>query len=564
MPRPLARLAREFADAPSALLGPAHRWVSLAAGVLTQLVSGSVYSVGAWGVPLRDAAGWASDGDLTLVTTLGSLGMFLALHNGLLVDRLGARPALALGAIALLSGFRTLAAVASRRGAPGAAAFGLFLVGQGSVTTFLAALTPNVANFSEADQGKAHGVLLAGFGGSSALLAGCFGVFFGGDDADRDQLAAFFRFAAGTSFAVALTGAVLTKDDRSGMESGGRPSGPRRDGDERRSLFAGASSSDDRPTEIFTGDGSDRSREDGRPVELAVVVGETDGEGPNANEFGRSEFGRSEFGRSSSRPPADKAVREGLEGLRVEGDPDSDPDPESDPSPSLVAHFRRLLRLPLFWLVYAHLVLTMGVALLWVNQAAPFVDAATGERRGLGAMVVLFSLGNVVGRLACGAASDAAEASLNQPRTVFLSVGAGGMALGVFVLAAADASGGAARNASATLVGLAEGTIMAAWTATVRQAFGAARFGTHVAVYNSAIALGSATFNAVAAEATRSEGGGDDARAEEAAGYRAVFFFGASACVVAAGIGALATRLRREQRREERRRTEAREYVVTG
>ena len=68
-------------------------------------------------------------------------------------------------------------------------------------------------------------------------------------------------------------------------------------------------------------------------------------------------------------------------------------------------------------------------------------------------------------------------------------VGAGGMALGVFVLAAADASGGAARNASATLVGLAEGTIMAAWTATVRQAFGAARFGTHVAVYNSAIAL---------------------------------------------------------------------------
>ena len=144
--------------------------------------------------------------------------------------------------------------------------------------------------------------------------------------------------------------------------------------------------------------------------------------------------------------------------------------------------------------MYAHLVLTMGVALLWVNQAAPFVDAATGERRGLGAMVVLFSLGNVVGRLACGAASDAAEASLNQPRTVFLSLGAGGMALGVFVLAAADASGGAARNASATLVGLAEGTIMAAWTATVRQAFGAARFGTHVAVYNSAIALGSATF----------------------------------------------------------------------
>ena len=131
------------------------------------------------------------------------------------------------------------------------------------------------------------------------------------------------------------------------------------------------------------------------------------------------------------------------------------------------------------------------------------------------------------------------------------------MALGVFVLAAADASGGAARAASDAR-GPRRGTILAAWTATVRQAFGAARFGTHVAVYNSAIALGSATFNAVAAEATRSEGGGDDARAEEAAGYRAVFFFGASVCVVAAGIGALATRLRKgaEEGRGEGRKAE--------
>ena len=293
-------------------------------------------------MPLRDAAR-AADGDLTLVTTLGSLGMFLALHNGLLVDRLGARPALALGAIALLSGFRTLAAVASRRGAPGAAAFGLFLVGQGSVTTFLAALTPNVANFAEADQGKAHGVLLAGFGGSSALLAGCFGVFFGGDDADQGQLAAFFRFAAGTSFAVALTGAVLTKDDRSSMKSGGRPSGPRRDGDERRSLFAGASSSDDRPTEIFTGDGSDRSREDGRPVELAVVVGGNRRGGSERRRVRALGVRALEFERSSSRPPADKPVREGLEGLERKGTPTPTPTPSRDPSPSLVAHFCRLL-----------------------------------------------------------------------------------------------------------------------------------------------------------------------------------------------------------------------------
>ena len=187
-----------------------------------------------------DAAGWASDGDLTLVTTLGSLGMFLALHNGLLVGRLSARPRWPWARSP--SSLDSARSPPSRRAAA-LAAFGLFLVGQGSVTTFLAALTPNVANFAEADQGKAHGVLLAGFGGSSALLAGCFGVFFGGDDADGTSSPPSSG-PAGTSFAVALTGAVLTKDDRSSEERRA-PSGPRRDGDERRSLFAGAYSSDD-------------------------------------------------------------------------------------------------------------------------------------------------------------------------------------------------------------------------------------------------------------------------------------------------------------------------------
>ena len=125
-----------FLDAPARILGERHRWVSLALGVAVQLCAGTLYSVSAWGVALRDAAGWQNDEDLSLATTVGTLGVYLAVHNGLALDRFGARPCLAFASVALLLGWNLLARVASANGSPGEAAFALMLVGQGSVTSF--------------------------------------------------------------------------------------------------------------------------------------------------------------------------------------------------------------------------------------------------------------------------------------------------------------------------------------------------------------------------------------------------------------------------------------------
>ena len=195
-----------FLDAPARILGERHRWVSLALGVAVQLCAGTLYSVSAWGVALRDAAGWQNDEDLSLATTVGTLGVYLAVHNGLALDRFGARPCLAFASVALLLGWNLLARVASANGSPGEAAFALMLVGQGSVTSFLASLAPNVANFEEAHQGKAHGVLLAGFGGSSALFAAAYrGAFVG-------NLPGFFAFAGWGTALVAAANAFAVKD----------------------------------------------------------------------------------------------------------------------------------------------------------------------------------------------------------------------------------------------------------------------------------------------------------------------------------------------------------------
>ena len=461
-------------DAHARAFGANHRWISLALGVCVQLCAGSLYAVNAWGQPLKEAAGWSSDEDLSLATTAGTLGVYLAVHNGLLMDRFGARPCLVAGAATLLVGYESLAAVARDGGSPGAAALALYLVGQGSVTAFLCSLAPNVGNFARGSQGRAHGVLLAGFGGSSALFATAFrGAF-------RDRLPAFFSAAGWTTCATCLVGALVLRD---GSKTRPEPAGEDSPEDARR-LFS-APNSTEAPDAATTTTTTTTTTTATAPISASMET-TTDA------------------------------------GDRIDGET-----------------WRAPFRTRLFWYVYAHLVLSLGVALLWVNQAGSFAAAATGEDgRGLAAAVVIFSLGNVAGRLACGAASDAAERRWGAPRSTFLVVGAAGMGAGVAALAAAPASRGA-RLASAATVGLAEGTIMAAWTSTVRDAFGAERFGMHLAVFNSAIAAGSAAFNGFAAAATATAGAN---RAAETRGYRATFAAGAVACAAAAGLGVAATR----------------------
>ena len=83
------------------------------------------------------------------------------------------------------------------------------------------------------------------------------------------------------------------------------------------------------------------------------------------------------------------------------------------------------------------------------------------------------------------------------------------------------------RNAVAVVVGLAEGTIMASWTSTVRSVFGEERFGLHLAIYNSALALGSSAFNGFAAVATADPGVDGNG---EVLGYKATFAVATTAC----------------------------------
>ena len=94
---PLFNVIASITEAPATCLGSYHRWVSLFVGVCMQLCAGTLYSITAWGVSLKEAAGWEKEESLNLAETCGSLGVYVAIHNGLMVDRVGARLTLLLG-----------------------------------------------------------------------------------------------------------------------------------------------------------------------------------------------------------------------------------------------------------------------------------------------------------------------------------------------------------------------------------------------------------------------------------------------------------------------------------
>tara|TARA_B110000977_G_scaffold133341_1_gene169848 strand:+ start:9188 stop:10774 length:1587 start_codon:yes stop_codon:yes gene_type:complete len=485
-----------FLDSPARVLGERHRWVSLGLGIAVQLCAGTLYSVSAWGVALRGKTGWANDEDLSLATTVGTLGVYLAVHNGLALDQFGARPCLVFSSIALFTGWHLLAHVASSEGSPAAAAFALGLIGQGSVTAFLASLAPNVGNFNDKDQGKVHGVLLAGFGGSSALFSVAYRSAFVGN------LPGFFGFAGWVTSFVAACNAYATLD---GTRTGNRA---------RNNTHSSGIGLTKLPSTPYR-----ELRED----ELRLV---SEGNSSTVEVSDEAQGGREE---SNSKPPEDSAAMETEQNSGEHAVPSADATYDTANQP-LPIHLKRLFASQTFWVIYAHLVLTLGTALLWVNQAGPFAVVAdekvNAQSASLATLVILFSLGNVCGRVFCGAASDFCESKFGAPRSVFLIIGAVAMCFGAGALASSPGRE-EIRNAVAVVVGLAEGTIMASWTSTVRSVFGEERFGLHLAIYNSALALGSSAFNGFAAVATADPGVDGNG---EVLGYKATFAVATTAC----------------------------------
>ena len=151
---------------------------SLVTGALFQLGCGSLY---AYGVYSNDLPNYGiSHSAAILFGAIGNVGGYFALHNGYLHDKYSGRFSAGFGCLMLVIGYTTLLNVVLWEGPPVLFGIGIFIVGQGSASGFLSSLAATEF-FPLSSRGKVTSVVLAGFAGSSGILAFLYGFAFGAD-----------------------------------------------------------------------------------------------------------------------------------------------------------------------------------------------------------------------------------------------------------------------------------------------------------------------------------------------------------------------------------------------
>lgn len=144
--------------------------VSLAMGVMMNLVAGTPMMFGAFENKLKERFGYSETAAM-LVATSTQIGLFCGVFQGMLYDRFG--PTLAtLIATSLLVGGYLLAFFLTMSTPPAPLlALAFFFIGQGSHGLYTASTMTNVANTSPRRRGAVMGLLAAAFGLSAGIFS---------------------------------------------------------------------------------------------------------------------------------------------------------------------------------------------------------------------------------------------------------------------------------------------------------------------------------------------------------------------------------------------------------
>ena len=215
---------------------PAFRWPSFFSALVMMIAAGTQYAFGSFGPDLKVHMGYTQT-ELNLISSLLNAGMFLSVFMGPFYDLFGGRWTSILAAFLLFVGWflSFLSTSHAITGSAVAMAIFMFVQGNGSGAAYTAALTNNVPKFSITHRGKVVGSLVAMFGGSGAVFAQLYRIFFQGD------IVHFFLFMAIALLLMCIPGVLFfspepkvkrvegdDKDDQEKVEEEGKEtaSGP--------------------------------------------------------------------------------------------------------------------------------------------------------------------------------------------------------------------------------------------------------------------------------------------------------------------------------------------------
>ena len=146
------------------------RWVTITSNILLETTAGTSYAFGTYSNQLREDLGYSQD-DLQTIASIGNVGLYLAVVAGIVYDRYGPKPCLAIGAILSLGGYLLMWAAADQRIDYSVPLMSLyaFLWSHGSSWFDTVAIGINIQNFPH-DRGSATGLLKSFFGLSASVV----------------------------------------------------------------------------------------------------------------------------------------------------------------------------------------------------------------------------------------------------------------------------------------------------------------------------------------------------------------------------------------------------------
>ncbi|KAK5576206.1 hypothetical protein RB653_007347 [Dictyostelium firmibasis] len=375
-----------------------QRAMSLAWGIFAILASGTLYGFSTISNEVRDTLGY-SQTDIALAISMGDVGMYIGLTVGFFFDYFGPFYTNGLATILYVVGCTGVWALVQGHilNSVGLLSFFLFLIGQSSYATFTACVVANVHNYTITHRGKISGVLVGMFALSAAVFSLIYKFFF------QNDLGGYLLFMAILLSIVSLIATYIVRLVRiEGVEE------PETLDDEKKEKNPQADEIVEKQIQKISKDeesnlgSSNNSIGDNKSKLLFVLNGSSSSVSSSSSTPSESSTNSNSNSTISQINPIDTTNPNFLDGKRdVTG--------------------LKLLKMIEFWGLWIIYFFAGGLSIMFLNNIAIMAESLKESDSIHSNLVIVFAIGNLVGRVGMGFLSDLISKKVSRFWCVVLS-----------------------------------------------------------------------------------------------------------------------------------------------
>ncbi|KAN0027641.1 hypothetical protein ACTFIU_010614 [Dictyostelium citrinum] len=369
-----------------------QRIMSLAWGILAILASGTLYGFSTISNEVRDTLGY-SQTDIGLAISMGDVGMYIGLTVGFFFDLFGPFFTNGLATILYVIGCTGVWAIVKGHisSSVGLLCFFLFLIGQSSYATFTACVVANVHNYTIIHRGKISGVLCGMFALSAAVFSLIYKLFF------EDDLGGYLLFMAILLSIVSLIATYIVRLVRI-------------EGVEEPEILEERNEEDDENDKQKVKEKEENEIDSKQEKPLKVMKDEESNLGGSSNSIGSDNKSKLYVldGSSSS---VSSTPSNSSDSFQTSNELASHSNSIDTSNPNFLDGKRdvsglKLLKMIEFWGLWIIYFFAGGLSIMFLNNIAIMAEAMKESDSMHSNLVIVFSLGNLFGRVGMGFLSD--------------------------------------------------------------------------------------------------------------------------------------------------------------